>query len=91
MHSRESHPGATAGKRVKPDNPPVVGAAAYANWGNALAQLGRHAEACEKYARAVETDPRDALAYTNGDVELDATGKRDDLFGDGVAAPGDAR
>jgi Flp pilus assembly protein TadD len=75
---------------VKPDNPPVVGAAVYTNWGNALAQLGRHAEACEKYAKAVEIDPRDALAYTNWGVELDAMGKRDDLFGDGVAASGDA-
>jgi len=50
-------------------------AAAYNNSGIALAKMGKNAEACEKYAKAVEIDPRDAVAYYNWGNALYKMGK----------------
>ena len=36
---------------------------AYFNWGDALDEAGRYAEACEKFAKAAEIAPRDARVY----------------------------
>ena len=50
-------------------------AAAYNNSGIALAKMGKHAEACEKFAKAVEIDPRFATAYFDWGWALVRMGK----------------
>jgi tetratricopeptide (TPR) repeat protein len=46
-------------------------AQAYNNWGWNLGHLGQHAEALEKYQRAVELNPSYAWAYDNWGRSLD--------------------
>ena len=50
-------------------------AAAFNESGVALAEMGKHAEACEKYAKAIEIGPRDAKAYFNWGWVLGKMGK----------------
>ena len=51
-------------------------AEAYFNWGVLLVEsMGKPAEACEKYAMAVEINPRFAEAYFNWGNALQTMGK----------------
>jgi tetratricopeptide (TPR) repeat protein len=47
-------------------------------WGDAMQDLGRYAEACEKYANAAEIDPRDADAYVRWGCALGRLGRHEE-------------
>ena len=49
---------------------------AYNKSGIALAKMGKHAEACEKFAKATEIAPRFAWACGNWGIALAELGKR---------------
>jgi tetratricopeptide (TPR) repeat protein len=50
-------------RRASRGESPQTYAATYAEWGNSLMALGRPAEARQRYAEAVRSDPHYALAY----------------------------
>jgi tetratricopeptide (TPR) repeat protein len=47
----------------------------FSNWGAALGEMGKLAEACEKFAKALEINPREAKAYYNWGNALAVMGK----------------
>jgi superkiller protein 3 len=53
-------------------------AIAFNNWGYALAKLGRHEEAIEKYERATQLDPKNAIAFNNWRYALVNLGRQEE-------------